>query len=195
MARYPIKVSLLSFALLALSACGGSGTSSSTAGTGISQATPGFVCNGPVQELFKAMQGTYDGVVDPAFLPGAGAPLTTGVIYPVSISGQDCSIRFTGAKDVKYVFAFGDTSNTVPSTFVGFSATKILQNPDELDLKNVQYNISISTSSNVVELERRIAKNSVGTGAVDGDLHLYSIPGSNSFGGMHMKVSSKRPLS
>ena len=74
MARYQIKVSLLSFALLALSACGGSGTSSSTAGTGTSQATPGFVCNGPVQELFKAMQGTYDGVVDPAFLSGSRCP-------------------------------------------------------------------------------------------------------------------------
>ncbi len=194
MARYQFKVSLLSFALLALSACGGSDTSISTTATGGSQATPGFVCNGTVQELFKAMQGTYDGIVDPAFLPGAGAPLATGVIYPVSISGLDCSIRFTGAKNLKYVFAFSNTSNIVQSTFVGFSATTILQNPDELDLKNVQYNISISTSDNVVELERRIAKNSVGTGTVDGDLHLFSIPGNNSFGGMHMKVASKRPL-
>jgi hypothetical protein len=200
MARFQFKVSLRSFAhlgplvLLALSACGGSGSPNITTNNGTTQATPGFVCNGTVKELFTAMQGTYDGIVDPAFLPGAGAPLSVGVVYPVSISGQDCSIRFTGAKDIKYIFAFGDTNNTVPSNFVGFSATKILQNPDELDLENVQYNISISTSSNVIELERRIAKNSAGTGTADGDLHLFSIPGDKSFGGMHLKVASKRNL-
>ncbi len=193
MARFHFNISVLSFALLTLSACGG-GSSSSSPGTNNVQATPGFVCNGTVKELFTAMQGNYDGVVDSAFLPGAGVPLITGVVYPVSISGQDCSIRFTGNKDIKYVFAFGDTSNTTPSNFVGFSPTKIIQNPDELDLSNVQYNISISTSSNVVELERRIAKNSAGSGVVDGDLHLFSLPGNNSFGGMHMKVASKRPL-
>lgn len=200
MARFHLKVSLRNFAylgplaLLALSACGGSGSPSSTTTNSVSQATSNFVCGGTVKELFTAAQGTYDGIVDPAFLPGAGAPLLVGTVYPVSISGIDCSIRFTGAKDIKYVFAFGDTNNTVPSSFVGFSATKILQNPNELDLKNVQYNISISTSSNIVELERRIAKNSAGTGSVDGDLHLYSIPGNNSFGGMHLKVASKRSL-
>lgn len=194
MTRFQFKVSLISLFVLALSACGGD-SSNSTSSTGSVQATPGFTCNGVVKDLFKEMQGTYDGVVDPAFLPGAGAPLSAGVVYPISISGQDCSIRFTGAKSIKYVFAFGDTSNTVPSNFVGFSATKIIQNPDELDLKNVQYNISISTANNVIELERRIAKNSAGNGVVDGDLHLFSIPGNNSFGGLHMKVGSKRPLS
>ncbi|GGX26744.1 hypothetical protein [Undibacterium macrobrachii] len=200
MARFNLRISLRNFAylgpltLLALSACGGGGSPSSTTNNGAVQATSSFVCSGTVKELFTAAQGTYDGTVDPAFLPGAGAPLSVGAVYPVSISGQDCSIRFTGARDIKYVFAFGDTNNTVPSNFVGFSATKILQNPNELDLKNVQYNISISTSNNIIELERRIAKNSAGTGSVDGDLHLYSIPGDNSFGGMHLKVASKRSL-
>jgi hypothetical protein len=200
MARFNLRISLRNCAylgpltLLALSACGGGGSPSSTTNNGAVQATSSFVCSGTVKELFTAAQGTYDGTVDPAFLPGAGAPLSVGAVYPVSISGQDCSIRFTGARDIKYVFAFGDTNNTVPSNFVGFSATKILQNPNELDLKNVQYNISISTSNNIIELERRIAKNSAGTGSVDGDLHLYSIPGDNSFGGMHLKVASKRSL-
>jgi hypothetical protein len=195
MARFNFKVSVLHLAplaLLALSACGGS--SSSGPSTTAVQSTPGFVCSGTVKDLFSAMQGTYDGVLDPAFLPGAGAPLTAGVVYPVNISGQDCSIRFTGSKDTQYVFAFGDTNNTTPSNFVGFSLTKIIQNPQELDLSNVQYNISISTATNTVELERRIEKNASGTGVVDGDLHLFSLPGNSAFGGMHMKVATKRPL-
>ncbi|MBR7801817.1 hypothetical protein [Undibacterium fentianense] len=179
-----------------LSGCGGGNNTSSTnlAGNNTSQGTPGFSCSGAVKELFTAVQGTYDGIVDSTYLSESGNPLTKGVVYPISISGQDCSIRFTGNKQTNYVFAFGDPTNTSPSVFVGFSATEILQNPESLDLKNVQYNVSISSPTNTVELERRIAKNAIGTETIDGDLHFYSVPGPNAFGGMHMKIVSRRPL-
>jgi hypothetical protein len=184
------KTIALSILVFSLSACGGS-SSSGSGSTGATPSTPGLSCNGSVKDLFLAMQGTYEGAVDPAFIAGAGNPLSAGVTYPVTISGQDCSIRFAGAKASQYIFAFNDPANTAPSNFVGFSATKIISNPDKLDLATTQYNVAIKTASNTIELERRVAFNAAGAPVVDGDLFLFSVPGSNSFGGLNLKVSSK----
>lgn len=180
----------LALLITVLSGCGGSSSSGNVTGSN-TPSTPGLTCSGTVKDLFIAIKGTYAGTVDTAFTAGAGNPLTTGAAYPVTISGDDCSIRFTGNKDTKYVFAFNDPTNIAPSNFVGFSAAAIISNPDKLDLSGTQYNIGIKTATNTIELERRIAKNANDATVMDGDLHLFSVPGSNSFGGLHLKVSSK----
>lgn len=185
-----LKTIALTLLIAGLSACGGSSSSGNAAG-GSTPSTPGLTCSGAVKDLFVAIKGTYTGTVDSAFTTGAGNPLITGVTYPVTISGDDCSIRFTGNKETKYVFAFNDPANIAPSNFVGFSASAIISNPDKLDLTGTQYNIGIKTATNTIELERRIAKNANDATVMDGDLHLFSVPGSNSFGGLHLKVSSK----
>ena len=190
-----LKTIFLSFIVLSLSACGGSSSSTNAANsTASSTPTPvtSVSCSGAVKELFVAIQGTYKGTTDPAFTTGAGNPLTAGGTYPVTISGQDCSIRFTGNKEAKYSFAFNDPSNTGASNFVGFSGSSIASNPDSLNLTESQYNIGIKGATNTIELERRIAKNAPGEAVVDGDLHLFSTPGPNSFGGLHLKVASKQ---
>jgi hypothetical protein len=181
------RIALLA-TILVLNACGGSSESarSSVAAT---PPAPVSACSGAVKELFTAMQGNYDGVPDPAFMQGAGAPLVVSQHYPVTISGQDCSLRFTGEKDVQYRFIYGDAGS--PSQLTGFSATAIIKAPTSLSLSDQQYNISIPAKNNTIELERRVKAISGGD-VSDGDLHLYSIPGSASFGGLHMKASSKR---
>ena len=185
-----LRTITLSLLIAGLSACGGSSSSGNVAG-GTTPSTPGLSCSGAVKDLFVAIKGTYNGTVDAALTTGAGNPLTTGATYPVTISGDDCSIRFTGNKDVKYVFAFNDPTNTAPSNFVGFSASAIISNPDKLDLTGTQYNVGIKAASNTIELERRIAKNANDATVADGDLHLMSIPGSNSFGALLLKASTK----
>ncbi|MBC3873663.1 hypothetical protein [Undibacterium flavidum] len=185
-----LKTIALTLLVTGLSACGGSSSSGSVATSG-TPSTPGLSCSGAVKDLFVAIKGTYTGTVDTAFTAGAGNPLTTGVTYPVTISADDCSIRFTGNKEAKYAFAFNNPANISPSNFVGFSASAIISNPDKLDLSGTQYNIGIKTATNTIELERRIAKNANDATVVDGDLHLFSVPDSNSFGGLHLKVSSR----
>lgn len=183
-------VSLCSLVLtaLALSACGGSGGDSAPSSTAPQLKT--FSCTGTVKNLFSAVQGTYNGVVDPAFVAGAGAALTVGTVYPVTLSGQDCSIRFTGNNNTNYVFAYNDPSNATGSKLVGFAPKEIVMQPETLDLEKNQYNLSIAGSTNTIELERRVAQ--VGIDGVTGDLHIYALPGPNSFGGMHLKLNSKR---
>lgn len=184
-----LKTIALSLLITGLSACGGSSSSGNIVSS--TPSTPGLTCSGAVKDLFMAIKGTYAGTVDSAFTTGAGNPLTAGTTYPVTISGDDCSIRFTGNKETKYVFAFNDPTNIAPSNFVGFSSSAIISNPEKLDLTGTQYNIGIKTATNTIELERRIAKNANDATVMDGDLHLFSVPGSNSFGGLHLKVSSR----
>ncbi|WP_348943785.1 hypothetical protein ABHF33_09760 [Chitinibacter sp. FCG-7] len=179
------RITLLVITLL-LNACGG-GESSVDKVT----LTPASICTGAVKELFVAIQGSYDGLPDPAFASGAALPLTPGKIYPVKISGKDCAIRFTGNNDVQYNFIYGEPENKAASKLTGFSGTTIIKNPVTLNLTENQYNISIATSSNTIELERRVTAIS-GAEVADGDLHLYSIPGPASFGGMQLKAGSKR---
>lgn len=187
-----LKTITLSLIVSTLSACGGGSSSAGNTASKTPTSVSSISCTGAVKELFVAIQGTYKGTPDPAFTAGAGNPLTTGSTYPVTISGQDCSIRFTGNKEVKYNFAFNDPTNTGTSNFVGFSGNGITSNPEKLDLTGFQYNIGITATSNTIELERRIAKNAAGESVADGDLHLFSIPGPNSFGGLHLKVASKQ---
>lgn len=187
-----LKTITLSLIVFTLSACGGGSSSSGSATIPSPTAVSSISCAGAVKELFVAIQGTYKGTADPAFITGAGNPLTTGTTYPVTISAQDCSIRFTGSKEVKYAFAFNDPANNGTSNFVGFSGNGITANPEKLDLTGSQYNIGIKSSSNTIELERRIAKNAAGESVTDGDLHLLSVAGANSFGALHLKVASKQ---
>ncbi|WP_157314448.1 hypothetical protein [Chitinibacter sp. GC72] len=179
------QIALLAITLL-LTACGGGESNNDKA-----PITPASACTGAVQELFVAMQGSYDGLADPAFASGAALPLTPGKVYPVMISGKECAIRFTGNNDVKYNFIYGEPGNKAASKLTGFSGTTIIKNPVTLNLTENQYNISIATSNNTIELERRV-KSISGAEVTDGDLHLYSIPGPASFGGMQLRAASKR---
>jgi hypothetical protein len=174
--------------LLALGACGGGSESSSVSDAPLAARS---FCNGTIKELFSAMQGSYDGVADAAFSVGAGAPLMVGKVYPVRISGQDCSIRFTGDKNVQYRFIYGDVASPVPSKLTAFSATGIIKSPASLNLGEHQYNISITDAQTTIELERRVKMISGGD-IRDGDLYLYSIPGPTSFGGLTISVASRR---
>lgn len=177
-------------AAMSLISCGGSsGGNTATSNAPQSQLTT-FSCSGAVKNLFTAAQGTYSGVVDPAFVAGAGAALTVGTVYPVTLSGQDCSIRFTGNNNTQFVFAYNDPSNVSASQLVGFAPKEVVRQPEALDLEKNQYNLSIAGQKNTIELERRVAQDGVDT--VTGDLHIFAIPGPNSFGGMHLKLNTKR---
>lgn len=185
------QLGVMALAVFSLCACGGSNSSApiSSPNSSTGQSAISYSCSGAVKDLFVSMQGTYRGVVDPAFVAGAGAPLTVGTVYPVTLSGQDCSIRFIGNNGNQFVFAYNDPNNKSLSKLVGFSPQEILRQPDTLDLKKNQYNVSISGANNKIELERRIEQSDSKT--VNGDLHLYAIPGQFSFGGMSLKLDTK----
>jgi hypothetical protein len=138
------------------------------------------------------MQGTYDGVVDARFQAIAAVPLKAGVAYPVILSGQDCTLRFTGENDKKYVFTYGDAAGLTASSMTGFTATAIIKAPTSLDLVNTQYNLSISSAETTIELERSVLRAGSAVGVQTGDLHVFAIPGPASFGGLDLKVSTRR---
>jgi hypothetical protein len=168
--------------------CGGS----SSPATPDFQSSGKFPCTGNAQQFFTQIQGQYSAKVDASFNLDAGQALSPNTHYQVSISASDCSIKLSDQNKLNYSFVYFDPSNTAPSKITGLASTEILHNPTEFEWKNTQYNLSISSKEITVELERRITRPE--SGDQEGDLHLMSIPGANSFGALIMKKQDQKPL-
>jgi hypothetical protein len=170
--------------------CGGSSSSTST--TPDLQSSARFPCTGYAQQFFTQIQGQYSAKVDPRFALDAGQALSPNTQYQVRISASDCSIKLSDQNKLNYSFVYFDPSNTAPSKITGLAPTETLHNPTDFEWKNTQYNLSVSSKEMTIELERKITRPE--SGDLEGDLHLMSIPGANSFGALIMKKQDQKPL-
>jgi hypothetical protein len=176
------------FFIAFLHGCGGSSSSN----TPDLQSNARFPCTGYAQQFFTQIQGQYSAKVDPSFALDAGQALSPNTQYQVHISASDCSIKLSDQNKLNYAFVYFDPSNSAPSKITGLAPTETLHNPTEFEWKNTQYNLSISSKEMTIELERRITRPEFGD--QEGDLHLMSIPGANSFGALIMKKQDQKPL-